>query len=77
MPEIAAQHKAVVEWVDGGHRVDLFLSLHNTEKAEYLEAPGGFHPLGSAFVQPLSDGDHLQSDRPAARDRRRPGRRAA
>lgn len=39
MPEIAAQRKAILDWVDGGQRVDLFLSLHNTERSEYLEAP--------------------------------------
>ncbi|MBI1791880.1 MAG: hypothetical protein HYR60_30505 [Acidobacteria bacterium] len=39
MPEIAAQRKAVLEWVDAGRRLDLFLSLHNTETGEYLEGP--------------------------------------
>jgi acyl-CoA thioesterase-1 len=39
MPEIAAARKAVLDWVDGGRRVDLFLTLHNTETAEYLEGP--------------------------------------
>jgi hypothetical protein len=39
MPEIAAQRKAILAWVDSGQRVDLFLSLHNTETSEYLEAP--------------------------------------
>ncbi len=38
-PEIAAQRKAVLDWVDGGRRVDLFLTLHNTETGEYLEGP--------------------------------------
>ena len=39
MPEIAAQRKAILDWVDSGQRVDLFLSLHNTETSEYLEGP--------------------------------------
>jgi murein tripeptide amidase MpaA len=56
MPEIAAQHKAVVDWVDTGHRVDAFLSLHNTEKGEYLEAPAAFHALAERFF------DRLKSD---------------
>jgi murein tripeptide amidase MpaA len=55
MPEIAAQHKAIVNWVDGGHRLDLFLSLHNTEDGEYLEAPEAFHALGQRVWQLLSD----------------------
>lgn len=44
MPEIAAQHKAVADWVRGGGHIDFFLSLHNTETAEYLEAPPGPMP---------------------------------
>ncbi len=39
MPEIAAQRRAILEWVDAGGRLDLFLSLHNTETAEYLDGP--------------------------------------
>ncbi len=39
MPEIWAQRKAILDWVDSGRRVDLFLSLHNTETSEYLEGP--------------------------------------
>jgi len=41
MPEIAAQRKAVLDWVDAGNRLDLFLALHNTETGEYLEGPPG------------------------------------
>jgi murein tripeptide amidase MpaA len=55
MPEIGAQHKAVLDWVDSGHRIDLFLSLHNTETAEYLQAPAEFHALGQRLWQLLSD----------------------
>lgn len=39
MPEIAAQRSAIKAWLDSGHTIDLFLSLHNTETAEYLEGP--------------------------------------
>lgn len=39
LPEITAERKAILDWVDGGRRVDLFLSLHNTETGEYLEGP--------------------------------------
>ena len=44
MPEIAAQHQAVAGWIGAGHRVDLFLTLHNTESADHIEtemADGG------------------------------------
>ena len=53
MPEIAAQRKAMLDWVDAGYRFDLFLSLHNTESGEYLEAPPQFHSLGESFFQNL------------------------
>ena len=46
MPEIAAQRKAILDWLDAGRRVDLFLSLHNTESGEYLQAPPAFQALG-------------------------------
>lgn len=39
MPEIAAQRSAITSWVRSGHKVDLFMSLHNTESAEYLDGP--------------------------------------
>ena len=38
MPEIAALRKTVLDWVDGGRPVDLFLSLHNTN-SDYLSGP--------------------------------------
>ena len=38
MPEIAALRKTVLGWVDGGGRIDLFLSLHNTN-SDYLQGP--------------------------------------
>ncbi len=41
MPEIYAQRKAILNWLDTGHRIDLFLSLHNTETAEYVDGPAG------------------------------------
>jgi hypothetical protein len=39
MPEIAAQKKAVYDWLDAGKRIDLFFTLHNTETSEYLDGP--------------------------------------
>jgi hypothetical protein len=46
MPEIAAQRKAIFDWLDSGHPIDIFLSLHNTETGEYLQAPEEFRALG-------------------------------
>jgi murein tripeptide amidase MpaA len=53
MPEIASQHRAMLTWVDAGHRVDAFLSLHNTERGEYLEATPGVRPLAERILQTL------------------------
>ena len=55
MPEIAAQRKAVLDWVDGGHRLDAFLSLHNTETGEYLQAPAEFRALGERLFRLLKE----------------------
>ena len=49
-PEIAAQRNAIKEWVRGGHSLDLFFSLHNTETGEYLEGPPeGFRPAAGSW----------------------------
>jgi len=39
MPEIHAQRKAVLDWVDSGNRIDLFLAMHNTESVDYIQGP--------------------------------------
>ncbi|MBO0723053.1 MAG: hypothetical protein J2P41_19670 [Blastocatellia bacterium] len=38
MPEITAQRKAIFDWLDEGHPIDLFFAMHNDESTEYLEA---------------------------------------
>jgi len=53
MPEIASQKKAVLDWMRGGGRVDLFLTLHNTESGEYLEGPPV--ELGRRFFEALKE----------------------
>jgi murein tripeptide amidase MpaA len=53
MPEIWAQRRATLDWVDSGHRLDLFLSLHNTEAIEYLETPAPFKALGERLYREL------------------------
>lgn len=45
-PEIAAQRKAIESWLESGKRIDLFLTLHDTETSEYLEGP----PEGKAAL---------------------------
>jgi hypothetical protein len=39
MPEITAERKAILDWVDSGRHIDLFLALHNTESEDYVEGP--------------------------------------
>ena len=53
MPEIWAQRKAILDWVDSGHRLDLFLSLHNDQDTEYIEAPAPFSVLGGRVFHAL------------------------
>jgi hypothetical protein len=60
MPEITAQRNAVKQWLAAGNRIDLLLSLHNTETAEYLEGPpnhagdGKFKPLAEHVFETLT-----------------------
>ena len=65
MPEIAAQRNAVREWIRGGHAVDLFFSLHNTETSEYLDGPpAGGRPLAERFFRTLSEETSFAPTRP-------------
>lgn len=52
MPEIAAQRKAVLDWVDSGRRIDFFLTLHNTESEDYVQGPLS---AGGPDVQELAE----------------------
>ncbi len=50
MPEIAAQQKAIADWLSAGHPIHAFLALHNTESADFISGPAGdvrerFHKL--------------------------------
>lgn len=58
MPEIAAQRQAILGWIDAGGRVDMLLSLHNTETSEYLDGPpdadGRYRLLAERFFKLLS-----------------------
>jgi hypothetical protein len=62
MPEITAQRRAVLDWVDGGRRIDLFLSLHNTETSEYLDGPPV--PIVERFYRILVDTTTFAPTRP-------------
>jgi hypothetical protein len=84
MPEIAAQRKAILDWVDSGRRIDFFLTLHNTESEDYVAGPlsaGGPGVLGlaerfskrlnetTAFYSPKGPRDSGQTTTPAMKGR--------
>jgi hypothetical protein len=59
MPEIAAARRAIFAWLDSGCQIDLFLALHNTESADFIEGPiaqGGepVRALASRFAEGLA-----------------------
>lgn len=68
MPEIVAQRAAILRWVDSGRRVDLFLSMHNTETSEYLEGPpdedGLYADFGLRFFKLLKAQTSFTPSRP-------------
>jgi hypothetical protein len=64
MPEIAAQHKGVSEWLKSGKSIDFFLTLHNTETAEYLEGPPTPGPLGDRLFAALQQHTSFSPSRP-------------
>ena len=39
MPEIAGTRKTMLDWLDAGHRIDLFLAMHDTESVDYVSGP--------------------------------------
>lgn len=82
MPEIAATRKAIEAWLGQGRAIDFFLTIHNTESADYLAGPltaGG--PAVQALAQRLNalleSATHFRSAgglRDSARDESAPGR---
>ena len=60
MPEITAQRKAILGWVDSGRPIHLFLTMHNTEAVDYIDGPltaGGAktRALGERFQRLLDE----------------------
>ncbi|WPP53694.1 M14-type cytosolic carboxypeptidase [Catalinimonas niigatensis] len=53
MPEIHAQKTAIVNWLLQGHRIGVFLTLHNTEAADYVQGPD--LPEGHKFWKYMSE----------------------
>ncbi len=68
MPEIAAQKRAILQWLDAGGHLDLFLTLHNTETGEYLEGPpAGHEELSERFFAALLQHSTFAPTRPLFR----------
>jgi hypothetical protein len=68
MPEIAAERRAILDWVDSGKRLDFFLTLHNTETNEYLNGPPGsneaLRPLLTRVFELWSAGNTFAAAQP-------------
>lgn len=72
MPEIAAVKKAMEDWLAQGRKIDFFLTLHNTESADYLQGPltaggAGARALGERLDSLLQASTHFHAPR-GARD---------
>jgi hypothetical protein len=71
MPEIAAQRAALLRWIDGGRKIDFFLTLHNQENTDHVEGLltlGGFEALGRAFYNNLKENTSFSSRLSGPRD---------
>jgi hypothetical protein len=68
MPEITAERKAILDWVDAGKNIDFFLTVHNTETNEYLDGPpdtiGKLRPLLDRVYQEWSAGTTFSAAQP-------------
>ncbi len=60
MPEIAAQKRTITTWLADGHPIDLFLTLHNTESADYLQGPD--RPVGQRLWQRMVETSSFESE---------------
>jgi hypothetical protein len=56
MPEVFYERKAIHDWVDGGRRIDLFLTMHNTEAADFVQGAAELQPLAMKLWKLLMDG---------------------
>lgn len=61
-PEILAQKTAIEDWLKSGKKIDLFLTLHNTETGEYLEGPPD-SKLGRELFSVLKERTGFDPDR--------------
>lgn len=67
-PEIAAEHDAIESWLDRGGRIDMFLTVHNTETSEYLQSAAEYHDRTARFRRELTARSSFLETRPEPRD---------
>jgi Zinc carboxypeptidase/Cytosolic carboxypeptidase N-terminal domain len=72
MPEITAERRAILDWVDSGNRVDFFLTVHNDETNEYIQGPpnksGSLRPLLNRVSEYWSTGATFAATKPPSFD---------
>ncbi|MEK6478168.1 M14-type cytosolic carboxypeptidase [Catalinimonas sp. 4WD22] len=61
MPEIYAQKTAIVNWLLQGKKIDIFLTLHNTEAADYIQGPD--LPVGQRLFDYMSEHSSFKDER--------------
>ncbi len=59
MPEIQTEKQAIVDWLKRGNRIDFFLTLHNTEAADYVQGPDV--AAGRKFWQSMVESTSFES----------------
>jgi hypothetical protein len=67
MPEIAATRAAIFKWLDSAKPVHLFITLHNTENHDYVDAPPDFAPLAERMYNALKQRTSFWSKFPGPR----------
>lgn len=77
MPEIYAQKTAIVNWLLQGHKIDVFLSMHNTEAVDYVQGPN--LPEGHKLWEYMSEYTSFKAEEglremPATTTEGKPGR---
>ena len=77
MPEIQAQKTAITNWLSQGNPIDLFLTLHNTESADYVQGPD--LPIGQTLWQMTAEHSSFEAEEglrpmPASTTLGKPGR---
>ena len=60
MPEIHTQKSAMLDWLERDHPIDLFVTLHNTESADYVQGPD--LPVGQVLQKALVERSSFESD---------------